>query len=242
MVISMLRLFLMLTAGLVIAHSAIAADVTVPPEWKGEAELGLVYTSGNTETDTVNLKAKIAREELKWRHTASVAGLRTSDNSSTTAQRVEVKGQSDYKFSKHEYIFGLVNYENDRFSGYHYRISESVGYGRRVVDRPGMTLDLEVGPGARQSKLDDGSRENEFVVRGAAKYAWSISETSKFTEDLGVEAGKDNTVSKSVTALSSKINGNLAMRLSYTIKYTSSVPPTIKNTDTETAVTLVYSY
>ena len=238
----MLRILLLITVGLLLWNTVLAAENIKESKWKGEAELGLIYTSGNTKTDSVNLKAKIAKEQGKWRHLAAVAALRTSDDTGTTAQRFELKGQSDYKFSEHEYLFGLVNYENDRFSGYDYRVSEAVGYGRRVLDQPDMTLNLEVGPGARQSKLDTGSSDSEFIMRGAAKYAWSITKTSNFTEDLSVEAGKDTTISKSVTALSSKINGDLAMRISYTIRQASSVPPDIEKTDTETAVTLVYSY
>jgi putative salt-induced outer membrane protein len=224
------------------SNAVMAADEPKLTQWKGEAELGLVSTSGNTETDTINAKAKISKELEKWRHTAEFTALNTSDKTGTTAERYELKGQSDYKFSEHEYIFALVNYEDDRFSGYDYRVSESVGYGRRVLDRPDMTLDLEAGPGVRQSKLDDGSRNSEFLVRGAVKYAWSITKTSNFTENVSVEAGDDATITKSVTALTSKVNGDLAMRVSYTVKHTSEVPPGFEKTDTETAVTLVYSY
>lgn len=213
-----------------------------PGVWKGEAELGLIYTSGNTETDTVNGKAKIGTEYDKWRHAAEISALKTSDQTGTTAQRYEAKGQSDYKFAEKEYFFGLITYEDDRFSGYDYRATIAVGYGRRVYNANAMMLDLEAGPGARRSKITNGNTDNDFFVRGAAKYAWAITTTSKFTEDLTVESGSDATISKSVTALSSKINGNLAMKVSYTFKHTSDVPPGFKKTDTETAITLVYSY
>ncbi|MGD8559906.1 MAG: DUF481 domain-containing protein, partial [Gammaproteobacteria bacterium] len=54
--------------------------------------------------------------------------------------------------------------------------------------------------------------------------------------------GDDETVTKSVTALTANINSSLAMKLSYTIKHTSEVPPDIEKTDTETVVTIVYKY
>lgn len=235
-------IFAGLLSGLLASAAPLAAEPTQPAGWKGEAELGLFYTSGNTETDTINAKAKVAREQDKWRHTGDLAALKTSDQTGTTAQRVFIKGQSDYKFSAREYLFGLVTYENDQFSGYDYRFSEAIGYGRRVLERPTMTLDLEAGPGARQSKLDDGSRDTELMVRGAAKYGWAITETSNFTEDFSVDAGEDLTMTKSVTALTSKINTSLAMRVSYTLQHASDVPPGADNTDTEMAITLVYSY
>ena len=224
-------------------HAAAEEKAAPPPgTWTGEAELGLLYTSGNTESDTVNGKAKIGTEIEKWRHAAEVSALKSSDQTGTTAQRYEAKGQSDYKFAEKEYFFGLLTYEDDRFSGYDYRATVAAGYGRRVYNNNDMTLDLEVGPGLRHYKITNGKSDSEFLARGAAKYVWAITKTSKFTEDLTVESSSDATISKSVTALSSKINGDLAMKLSYTIKHTSDVPPGIEKTDTETAITLVYSY
>ena len=238
----MLEKLSLIPAAMLVSGMVMAEDEVKQVEWEGEVELGLVSTSGNTETDTISAKAKISREQGKWRNAGKFSAFNTSDKTGTTAERYELTGQSDYKFSEREYVFGIINYEDDRFSGYDYRVSESIGYGRRVLDRPDMTLDLEMGPGARQSKLDDGNSDSEFMVRGAAKYLWNITKTSNFSENLTVEAGQDATISKSVTALSSKINGSLAMRLSYTMKHTTDVPPGIEKTDTETAVTLVYSY
>lgn len=221
-----------------------AADPQVADgSWKGDVELGIVTTTGNTETETINAKAKAVTEREKWRHTVSLESLNTSNGGDTTAERYVVNGQSDYKFGEHNYFFVMINYENARFSGYDYRVSEALGYGRRVIAKTAVTLDLEIGPGARQSKLDSGGSEDEFTLRGAAKLAWKISDTSTFTTDLSVDAGEDTTVTKSVTALTAQINGSLATKITYTIKNTSDVPTNdIEKTDTETAVTLVYSF
>ena len=39
-----------------------AADQIAEPVWKGEAELGFVSTSGNTDTETLNAKAKVSND------------------------------------------------------------------------------------------------------------------------------------------------------------------------------------
>jgi len=210
--------------------------------WKGAAELGFVSTSGNTETETINAKGKISTEQDKWRHTGEISTLKSSDDISTTAEKYGLSGQSDYKFSEFNYFFVVIRYEDDRFSGYDYRISEALGYGRRVIADPKMTLDLEIGPGARQSKLDSGASENEALLRGAAKFDWAISNSSKFGEALTIEAGEDSTITKSVTSLTSQIAGSLAMKVSYTVNHTSDVPVGKEKTDSETGITLVYSF
>ncbi len=220
-----------------------AADPqVVDTSWKGNVELGIVTTSGNTETETINAKAKVETEREKWRHAAFVDTLNSSTQGTSTAERFVINGQSNYKFGEHNYFFAMVNYEDDRFSGYDYRVSEALGYGRRVIGDAALTLDLEIGPGARQSKLNAGGSDNEYTVRGAAKLAWKISDTSALTSDLSSDVGEDTTITKSVTALTAQVNGSLATKITYTIKNTSDVPVGIKKTDTETAVTLVYSF
>ena len=195
-----------------------------------------------TKTKTTNIKAKANTETEKWRHILTYELLNSSDQGITTADRYAISGQSNYKLDKINFFFVMLNYEEDKFSGYDYRIVEVIGYGRRVVENPVLKLDLEIGPGARQSKLDSRDAENETMVRGAGKLNWKISETSTFTEELSIDAGEDSTVTKSVSALSAQVNGSLATKITYTIKNTSDVPPGVKKTDTETAVTLVYNF
>lgn len=219
-----------------------AAEEMAEAEWKASAELGYVATSGNTETETLNAKAMATTEREKWRHKLEITALKASDETGTTAEKYTLTGQSDYKLKKPNYLFAIVSYEDDKFSGYDYQLSESVGYGRRVIEETGLSLDLEIGPGARQAKLDSGENENEGMIRGAAKLNWTVSATSKFTEVLTVEAGEDVTITKSVTGLSSQINGSLSMKITYTYKNTSEVPVGVDDTDTETAVTLVYNF
>lgn len=222
------------------AESA-APDVAISgATWKSNVEIGFVKTAGNTETETLNAKAKAETDREKWRHTINLEALNSSDQNVSTAERYLLSGQSSFKMGEKNFFFGLLSYEDDRFSGYDYRVTESVGYGRRVIGDPALTLDLEIGPGARQSKLDSGKSEDELLARGAAKLMWKVSDTSKFTEDFSTEVGENETVTKSVTGLSAKVNGSLSTKISYTIKNTSDVPPGFHRTDSEMAVTLVF--
>lgn len=222
-------------------QGVIAAEQTTVPVWKASAELGYVSTSGNTETDTLNAKASAETEREKWRHRLDLTALNTSDADNTTAEKYTVTAQSDYKLTKPNYLFANINYEKDKFSAYDYQVAESFGYGRRVIDEKEMNLDLEIGPGARQSKLNTGESENEATVRAAVKYKWTISKSSTFSEVLTVEAGEETTITKSITGLSSKIDDDLSMKLTYTYKQISDVPVG-DDTDTETAITLVYTF
>jgi len=224
------------------SSASFAAEQTGTPEWKASAELGYVSTSGNTETNTLNAKASMSTERDKWRHKLDITALNTSDNLGTTAEKYTVTGQSDYKLKAPNYLFANINYEKDKFSNFDYQVSETVGFGRRVIDDKTMKLDLEIGPGARQSKVENASTENEATVKAGVKLDWTVSKSSQFAEELTVEAGEETTITKSITSLTSKVDTDLSMKLTYTFKQTSEAAAGFDDTDTETAVTLVYTF
>ncbi|MCF6282644.1 MAG: DUF481 domain-containing protein [Candidatus Polarisedimenticolaceae bacterium] len=211
--------------------------------WTGEAELGLVSTTGNTETETFSGKAKVENDRLQWHHTATLETLSAKTSGTKTAERYFVTGKSDYKVSERSYAFARLSYEDDRFSGYEYQANAALGAGYHAIKGERLTLDVEAGPGLRQSKLDDADEsEREGTLYLAGLLDWKLSDSANFTEALTVEMGEDATITKSVTGLKSQIVGNLAMKITYTIKNSSDVPDDVEETDTETAVTLVYSF
>ncbi|NOY68966.1 MAG: DUF481 domain-containing protein [Deltaproteobacteria bacterium] len=243
------------TALILIAFSGTAALCADTPEsspWKSEAELGYLLTSGNTETQTANAKLNVIRDSESWKHQFGASGVYSSEKSSATgkgtatAQKYRLSGQSNYKFDDKNAVFGLLTYENDRFSGYKYQLSFAAGYSRQILKTDTLDLSAELGPGYRINKLEDGSTsdidETEMVGHAAGFFAWKLSKTATFTQTISVDAGSQSVITRSVTALKSQINGHLAMKASYTVKNTSKVPAGTEKTDTETALTLVFSF
>lgn len=210
--------------------------------WGGEAELGLVTTSGNTETTTANFKGKLENKRVQWHHLFALETLHSNSANNSTAERYLLTAKSDYKISDASYAFGRFSYEDDRFSGFDYRATETLGYGRHLINTETFKLDAESGLGVRQSKPEAGSSDSEGIVYLSGNFKWDLSQTSVLTQDLFTEIGEDATITKSVTGLKSQINGSLAMKITYTAKQTSKVPLGVEKTDTETAVTLVYSF
>lgn len=233
-----------LVASVFLAGFVQAAEQGEKSLWNTSAEIGYVSTSGNTETETLNMKGTATTDREKWKHKFELTSLTSSVSSVTTAEKYLLSAQSNYKLIAPNYLFGLVTYEDDTFNAndYDYQVSEAIGYGRRVIDDKNLSLDLEIGPGARQSKLPSGETESESLIRAAAKLEWTISKTSKFSEELTVDSGEDSDVIRSVSALTTSVKGNLSMKVTYTYKNTSDVPVNTEETDTETAITLVYTF
>jgi putative salt-induced outer membrane protein len=225
----------------VAAAPAFAAET--PKGFSGEAELGFVATDGNTQTQNLNAKAKIAHEATHWRTEGAAEAVLASDTGGATAERYFTSAKTDRKLGERAYLFVTASWEKDRFSGFDWRVTEALGYGYRLVATDRTTLDLEAGPGARESRVEaTGEIQNEGMGRVHLNLEWKPADTSTLSEEATSEIGARSTVTRSVTALKAQVAGQLATKISFTVKNTTDVPPGVEKTDYETAVTLVYGF
>ena len=236
----MRRYFTISMAWLLIAIGNVQAGII--EGLSSEAELGAILTTGNAETQTLNAKLKSVYDQETWRLTLKGSAYNNADGDRTTAEKYELSLKGDYKLSDVSYVFGLGEYETDRFSGFKYRIREIAGYGRTLYKSEKIFVTGEVGVGGRHSKLVDNGTKHEPIARIGSGLTWTLSDHAKLTEDATVEAGRDGFVSKSVTALQNEIIGNLSSKIAVTLEHTSQVPAGNKKLDTETAITLLYKF
>jgi putative salt-induced outer membrane protein len=240
------RYYALTMAWLMIASVSVNAEEEKPP-LTASAEFGFIRTTGNTENQTTTLKGDIVYEVEKWRHTGHVEGYGQEakddqGDSVVSAERYAASGKSDYKFTEHDYVYGLVELQKDRFSGFDYDHIVSVGYGRKVIKQENMELDLEIGPGERFYRVENSTADEEAILRLAANYWWQITDTSKFIQDISTDIGEEITSTESVTSIQANINSTLALKFTYTIRHKSKVPDDKEKKDTEVAMTLVYTY
>jgi len=239
----------MLAATLLVAASAHARDGAGESQqgWSGSGELGWVSTSGNSNTQTLNAKLAAQLDRDLWTYKGGLNVLRASEDGDKTAERYEATAKTQYHFNEKSYWFNAFRYEDDRFSGFDYQTTLTTGYGRTLLDSDTQKLDTEIGVGARRSKPSDGSgtmpeSSTEAILRGGAEYAWRITDTTKFTNDLLVESGQDNTYAENQAALSVAINSRFSVKLGYAVRHNSEVPVGTDKTDTVSTVNLVYSF
>lgn len=230
-------LLLMITTLPVAAQQGEADDL-----WSGKATLGYLATSGNTENSNLNSGFELGYTPGKWAHLLKARAIYAAENKVTTTEAYELAFKSERSISEQDFIFGLLDWRKDRFSSYDSQFSQTVGYGRRIINRELHKLNAEIGAGSRQSNLVDGTSEREFIVRGALNYRWILSETAEFMQTLSIESGDANTYSESVTALKARLVSDLALVASYTIKNNSDVLPGTEKTDTYSALSLEYAF
>jgi putative salt-induced outer membrane protein len=238
---------------LAMAHSGVHAadDIEEKLGWNTSAELGAITTSGNTTGTTVTGKID-ARQELEdWSNEYIATGFfkedRYKDNgtshSKRSAERFSVSAKAAYKLmDDQEKLFVLGSHVTDKFGAFTRYSTLNVGHATRWYESLDKTLDVEFGPGYINRMRANGDEDSGLTIRGAASLRWKISPSASFSQTMSVETGAGNVHSVAETALSTKINGTMQMKAAFSARNDSSVPEDKKNTDTQTSVTLVYSF
>jgi len=229
-------------SSVVASPDKVAANDALFSIWTSEMELGFVQTTGNTETESLNLKFAVDNKRKNWEHSLKLASVKSSDSMGATAERYFVLVKSQYMLNETSYLFDRLQYEDDRFSGYDYQASEVIGYGRHLVSNDTFKMNAEIGVGVRQNAVENTATQSEGIMVIASDLDWVISKSASLSEDLTIDIGDDRTISKSVTALTTKINSSLSSKITYTVRKASEVPVGTKKTDTELAATLVYTF
>ncbi len=218
--------------------------------FKAELELGIIATSGNTESTSLKGKATLHQDFRAWKNKYLIDTLYKKSEydgeTKTTAQKLFLSAQSDYKLSdENTSIFVYGSHTDDRLSGYEYQNTVAVGYSARLFSNQYSFLDYSVGPGYSFNKTDEGEKGESAIVHLEAEYLFNISPTAKFTQTFSTEMAlesDENTQTKSETAISTKIRRDLSMKTAYSITHNSEVLSTKENTDTVTSVSLAYTF
>lgn len=229
-----------IAALLAAAPLTLAADGLMPDN--GKASFGYLGTTGNSESTSFNGSAELIWERDRWRHKADATALGAENDDVQTAEAYQLGWKSNYALTEYSYLFGKLRWQKDKFSGYDQQVTETLGYGRKLIVTDIQEWTAEVGVGARQSDLRDGTSESETILRGATDYIYRFSDTGSFEAGLMIESGSENTFTESVIALKGRLLEDLSLVASYTVRNNSDVPVGSEKTDTFTAISIEYAW
>jgi|GEM_PF-2145689 len=210
--------------------------------WTGEAAAGLAVTSGNSNTQDVTGNVKLVQDLAMWRTNINSDVVYSKDNGEETDQKVTLGVRVDRKLDERRFVYGEIKGEHDKFSGYDYRFTETVGYGQRFTPWEKAMLELTAGPGLRQSRTTNGVKESEVVAKAGLNFEWQINGGLSFLQTADVTTGQEYTVTATETALKTRLTEHWQMKTAFTTDYVSEVPPGDRKLDTRTSVTLLYGF
>ena len=227
-----------------------------PMGWSGKGQAGYVMSRGNSDTDAANAKLDLNLLRNDWKHNLLLEGLFGRSTGITSAERWDVRLQSDYTFSPRWFSFGALSYEDDRFSGFQYQASASGGIGYKFLDSDTTRLSAQIGVGYRSlrpeiiTKDETGAvvnrtplqTQSEAVGTAGIDFTHQFNPSTKVTDKLTAESGSSNTSIKNDLALEVKMSKKLSLAAGFSVLENTKPPAGVKQTDTITTLNVVYAW
>ncbi|NRA72630.1 MAG: DUF481 domain-containing protein [Gammaproteobacteria bacterium] len=227
---------------------AVMSNVVMAEEmrsWSAAAELGGTMTTGNTETSTIKAKIDATHTIIDWKNDYYADVLYSEDEDGKTASRWKLGAKGNYLLDQDSGIFALAEHEQDQFSDYDSITSIAAGYSRRIYHSDTSTLNGDIGPGMKFFDVKNAPSEKTGILHIGLDYENKLSETSTFTQilvsDVAFEDEKSS-ITRSETAVTANIVGELAMKIAFIVRHDNHPGLDKKEIDTETTITLLYSF
>ncbi|MEI8297309.1 MAG: DUF481 domain-containing protein [Pseudomonadota bacterium] len=228
-----------------------------PPEgvWLGTGQGGLLLSSGNSSSTSLNAKLDLARVDGQWKNVIFFGGLYGKNNGITSGERIEARYRLDHTLSAHSFWFTGVDGVRDQFSGFAYQLTASSGAGYKFIDGEATTLAGTFGLGyqrlAPQSLLKDaggavvqrikGPAQGNVVGAAGLDYVHTLTASTKLTDKLFVTSGSADTAVSNDVAVVVSMSDRLALSVGYGVRYNTKPAIGVKKLDQVTTVNVVYN-
>lgn len=210
--------------------------------WTGKAELGGFLTTGTSETKGLTGALSATREGILWRQKFHGQVDYQESLGVTTREHFLASYEPNYKLDERAYVYGAFSYESDRTLGFYDRYSGSVGLGYSAIKKPSISLDVELGPGYRDTGFTDETRQSSIAARGTLDFKWRPLAGVTISQAASAYVQRYDSTLGGTTALSARLIGPLSGQISYNIQYESEPPAGSAGTNTTTRAGLVYSF
>ena len=210
---------------------------------RGEVAIGGFYSTGNTKEWGVSGTGAIRREGKRWVNSVDLlADVKNEDGDKVTDRLAATYRLRRNFTASNWFAAGGLSYERDSFAGFSQRLGQFAGAGYQITNGVRVKWDVMAGLGLRQTRFIDAPSENQVGLYARTTFAWQVSDTLKFAEDLSVANGKGNDTYRSTSSLTTDIYGGFALRLSFIGEKETQPPPGRKKLDTYSRASVVYVF
>ena len=225
-------------------------NVTTKPAdtdpWSGKLDFGYNESTGDTIDKNATLNFETTYKTDEWNNIAQATGVESDDENGRTAESYSLMGEANFFFKKNVFLFARSNNVYDAFGAYDISLSNSAGFGKRLIDNDTLTLDAQAGPGdLRQRENNSNQFTDELTFFTKESVTWTLTKNASLTHYLSIEFGHPNTHGEVNIALNTDVIGHWGLSLSYTALYDSFLPETSPDKhklDTLTQVAVSYTF
>ena len=214
------------------AASGQAADTANP--LKVTAAVAYLDASGNTDVTSLSVTERLEwkRPHYLWAQFVNVISGTTDGEESANLFAAGLRG--DWKPQGRLSLYGLLNYDRNRFANIGRRFEEGLGLGYAVIEQPRHRLTIELGGQFVQQRSLDRVSDDFLAGRGAQLYRYTFRESAYFEERVeylpNLETSGDYRVNGEAN-LVAPLSRRLAIKLGYVVRFDNLPEPGVEKTD-----------
>lgn len=217
----MSRLYcLLLITPLMTTTSFAQSDVT---PWSGNIDIGYIASMGSTSgsKDTFRGKTLVNYKGSYWTQSLSAEGISVRDEVSATndPERYLAAYKARHFFGKDNFFTLRMQWEKDLLSSSEYQAFVSLGLGKELIKTQEHYFKIETGPGVRHSEKRAAPPKDDAIALLSIDYEWKINPNTKFIHKSTVEAGEDNTITRTQHQLKQNITKVIALTVNHDYKH-----------------------
>ncbi|HEY2435023.1 MAG TPA: DUF481 domain-containing protein [Vicinamibacterales bacterium] len=252
----MRRLTRFVTAGALLLLAATAATAQAPapappepppPLWTGSAGAGFSMNRGNTDTTNFNLSFEATRDPKThsvWKMKALY--LRGDNGGEATVDRFLGDIRNERDLSQRVYVFGELQFLEDKFKEIDYLWAPAGGIGYKLVATPATTWNVDGGLGAKIEKDTGLEQRTDAVVTMSDKFEHKVTKTSSITQGFSA-LWKANDFGDVIYAFTAGVAASLTTRTQLKVEFLDSYasrPPSalVKQNDVALLTAFVYKF
>jgi putative salt-induced outer membrane protein len=213
-----------------------------PQGWSGSFGLGLVATSGNTDTGDLTLAGRMQYGAGVWNHTIGFGGEFAEDNGVRNKEEAFVSYDVNRLLDQRLYIFGLGSLTYDNFGTNEWDAFIGGGPGYRVIARQDIAWRVQAGPGLRYVRDQAGEDSTDLGAIASSRFYRALTDTMTLTNDTDVLWSETDTRIRNDLGVNFRMTDQLSTRVSYRTDWNSDPLPGFRKTDNRLGVSLVVGF
>jgi len=225
---------------------SMCAQAAPTKTWNSSLGAGLAITSGNSDTQSINLSFGTVWDPKTGRlFKADALYLRGESNDELLVDKANASGRYERTLSERAFWFGELSYLRDHFKAITYLISPIAGAGYHVIKTDARKLSLDAGVGAVVESNREIGSDTSAAVKAGESFEWAISPTSKLTQrvnGLWKADDFDDAFYHFDIGLTTTVAARAELKLSYLYDYKNRTLPTVEKGDSALFAALLYKF
>ena len=218
-----------------------------PDPWTSSAGAGIALTSGNSDTQNVNLAFNTLWDPKTGRtFKADALYLLGRNNGEKQVDKAAATARYERLFDQRAFWFGEVAYLRDPFKDISYLVSPLAGAGMHVINDASRKLTFDGAVGAVVESNGSFGRDTSGAVKAGESFDWTISPVSKFTQRLtGLWKADDfgDALYHFDAGLATTVAARLELKVSYLYDYKNRTPsPDVEKGDSALFAALLVKF